>query len=125
LQTKITLIHHPEGEKRPGDLPVENLQKGSWKNFRAAVAFVKRSGVKHLAKPLKSFTAHGVSNISAGIDQGVTSAEGLLTKRSRAPRSVAFPAQAFSPLTRLAPVQDQLRFGISVSIRVHPWLKKS
>jgi uncharacterized protein YuzE len=33
---------------------------------------------KHLAKPLKSFTAHGVSKISAGIDQGVTSAEGFL-----------------------------------------------
>jgi hypothetical protein len=73
----ITLIHHPEGERRLGDLLVENLQNGGWKTFRAAVAFVKRSGVKHLAKPLKSFTAHGVSKISAGIDQGVTSAEGL------------------------------------------------
>ena len=73
----ITLIHHPEGEKRLGDLLVENLQKGGWKTFRAAVAFVKRSGVKHLAKPLKAFAAHGVSKISAGIDQGVTSAEGL------------------------------------------------
>lgn len=73
----ITLIHHPEGEKRLGDLLVENLQKGGWKTFRAAAAFVKRSGVKHLAKPLKSFTAHGVSKILAGIDQGVTSAEGL------------------------------------------------
>jgi HKD family nuclease len=73
----ITLIHHPEGEKRLGDLLVENLQKSGWKTFRAAVAFVKRSGVKHLAKPLKAFAAHGVSKISAGIDQGVTSAEGL------------------------------------------------
>ncbi len=73
----ITLIHHPEGEKRLGDLLVENLQRHDWKSFRAAVAFVKRSGVKHLAKPLKTFTAHGVSKISAGIDQGVTSAEGL------------------------------------------------
>lgn len=73
----ITLIHHPEGEKRLGDLLVENLQKGRWISFRAAVAFVKHSGVKHLARALRVFAAHGISKISAGIDQGVTSAEGL------------------------------------------------
>jgi len=74
----ITLIHHPEGERRLGDLLVENFQKkGRWKTFRAAVAFVKRSGVKHLGKALRSFSAHAVTKISVGIDQGVTSAEGL------------------------------------------------
>lgn len=73
----IKLIHHPEGEHRLGDFLVENLKKADWKTFRAAVAFVKRSGVKHLAKPLKSFVPHGVVKISVGIDHGVTSAEGL------------------------------------------------
>ncbi len=73
----IKFIHHPEGEPRLGDLLLRNFKKGGWKTFRAAVAFVKRSGVKHLAKPLRSFSAHGVPKISVGIDQGVTSVEGL------------------------------------------------
>ncbi|HTV43263.1 MAG TPA: phospholipase D family protein [Candidatus Sulfotelmatobacter sp.] len=73
----IQLIHHPEGEQRLGDFLAENLKKPSWKVFRAAVAFVKRSGVKHLAKPLGSFITHGTTKISVGIDHGVTSAEGL------------------------------------------------
>ena len=73
----ITLIHHPEGEKRLGDFLVENLQKGSWKTFRAAVAFAKCSGVKYLVKPLKLFGVHGTTKISVGIDLEGTSAEAL------------------------------------------------
>jgi hypothetical protein len=73
----ITLIHHPEGDQRLGDLLVENLQKNIWKSFRGAVAFAKRSGVKHLAASLKQFSSHGVTKIIIGVDQEGTSAEAL------------------------------------------------
>jgi HKD family nuclease len=73
----IELIHHPEGEKRLGELLVGNLQNGGWKTFRAAVAFAKRSGVKHLVKSLKLFGTHCKSKISVGVDQEGTSAEAL------------------------------------------------
>ena len=56
---------------------MENLQSGGWKTFRAAVAFAKRSGVKHLAKPLKLFGTHCKTKISVGVDQEGTSAEAL------------------------------------------------
>lgn len=56
---------------------MENLQKSIWKSFRGAVAFAKRSGVKHLAAPLKQFSSHGVTKIIIGVDQEGTSAEAL------------------------------------------------
>lgn len=46
----ITLIHHPDDPKRMGDLLVENLSNAKWISFRAAVAFVKSSGVKHISR---------------------------------------------------------------------------
>lgn len=73
----IELIHHPEGAERLGDLLVKNLASGKWKTFRAAVAFAKRSGVKHLVKPLQAFMPHRVARISVGLDQGGTSVEGV------------------------------------------------
>jgi HKD family nuclease len=73
----IVFIHHPEGEQRLGDFLIENLQKGVWKSFRGAVAFAKRSGVKHLTKPLKQFGKDGVTKIIVGVDQDGTSAEAL------------------------------------------------
>lgn len=73
----ISLIHHPEGEKRLGDLLVENLSHAKWNLFRAAVAFVKRSGTKHVASALKSFLERGEVKLSVGIDHLGTSFEGL------------------------------------------------
>ena len=73
----IELIHHPEGAKRLGDLLVENLTNGKWTTFRAAVAFAKRSGVKHLVKPLQAFMPHRLARISVGLDHGGTSVEGV------------------------------------------------
>lgn len=73
----IALIHHPEGSKRLGELLVDNLLQREWLLFRAAVAFVKQSGTKHLAGPLQSFLEHGAVRMSVGIDHRGTSAEGL------------------------------------------------
>jgi len=44
----ISLVHHPDDEKRLGDLLIGHLSDGRWTVFRAAVAFVKNSGVKHI-----------------------------------------------------------------------------
>ncbi len=60
-----------------GDILVENLSDGQWIIFRAAVAFVKTSGVKHIKTALHNFLAHGNAKISAGIDHAGTSKEGL------------------------------------------------
>jgi len=43
FHTMISLIHHPEGQKRLGELLVENLSSSQWTTFRAAVAIVKIS----------------------------------------------------------------------------------
>jgi HKD family nuclease len=73
----ITVIHHPDDRKRMGDLLVENLSDTKWILFRAAVAFVKSSGVKHIKAALQKFLAQGDARISAGIDHAGTSKEGL------------------------------------------------
>jgi HKD family nuclease len=73
----ITLIHHPDDQKRLGDLLVENLSSRKWTTFLAAVAFVKNSGVKHIKGALGGFLARGEAKISAGIDHAGTSKEGL------------------------------------------------
>jgi HKD family nuclease len=73
----ITLIHHPDDPKRMGDLLVENLSNTKWITFRAAVAFVKNSGVKHIKAALQNFLAEGNAKISTGIDHAGTSKEGL------------------------------------------------
>jgi HKD family nuclease len=73
----ITLIHHPDDPKRMGDLLVENLRGAKWTLFRAAVAFVKNSGVKHIKAALQNFLKQGNAKVSAGIDHAGTSKEGL------------------------------------------------
>src|SRR5580693_4442940 len=73
----ITLIHHPDDPKRMGDLLVENLYGAKWTLFRAAVAFVKNSGVKHIKAALQNFLTQGNAKVSAGIDHAGTSKEGL------------------------------------------------
>lgn len=73
----IALVHHPDGSKRLGDLLIDNLSSPKWRSFRAAVAFVKQSGTKHLTEQIRSFLKHGKVKVSVGIDLRGTSAEGL------------------------------------------------
>jgi HKD family nuclease len=70
-------VDQPEGDTRLGDHLLAQLADGRWTEFRAAIAFVKRSGVKHLAQALRSFTARASAVIVVGVDHGGTSAEGL------------------------------------------------
>lgn len=74
----MDFIAQPLGQFRLGDYLIDNLQNEGWTLFRASVAFVKNSGVKHIYSLLSDFRQRGISKISVGIDNGVTTYEGLL-----------------------------------------------
>ena len=71
----MKLLAQPIGF-RLGDWLNENLE-GDWAEFRAAVAFVKRSGVRHIAPGLKSFGESRRVEVITGVDHQGTSYEGL------------------------------------------------
>jgi HKD family nuclease len=74
----LEFIAQPEAAFRIGDFLKQSFSDPRWTEFRAAVAFVKRSGTKHIREPLEAFSRSGhVVKISAGVDAGGTSAEGL------------------------------------------------
>jgi len=73
----IALIHHPTGKERLGDLLLNNLAQPKWHSFRAAIAFLKKSGTKHVCPGLKRFAKRGTVKLSIGIDHNGTSFEGL------------------------------------------------
>lgn len=73
----ITIGHNPFGNDRLGDLLINNLNNPAWSMFRAAVAFAKRSGVKHLTQPLSEFAKRAEVKISLGLDQCGTSYESV------------------------------------------------
>ena len=67
------------GESRSNSL-ADYLNEGfsdSWTHFRAAIAFVKRSGTRHIEGGLASFARNHDVEIIAGIDHRGTSYEGL------------------------------------------------
>ena len=72
----MQFVHQPSPSDRLGDYLKDNLS-GKWTHFRAAVAFVKRSGVRHVAPGLAAFARTGHVEIIAGIDHQGTSFEGL------------------------------------------------
>lgn len=72
----MEFVHQPSSSGRIGDYLTDNLAK-PWTCFRAAVAFVKRSGTRHIASALAAFAPQGAVEIIAGIDHCGTSAEGL------------------------------------------------
>lgn len=60
----VTIIQQPTGTFRLGTFLQESLTNPDWEEFRAAVAFVKYSGTKHIAKELNAFSqrANSISN---------------------------------------------------------------
>ena len=55
---------------RLGDVLKESLSSADWGTFRAAIAFVKYSGVKHIYDELKQFVQNKSVKISVGVDTG-------------------------------------------------------
>ena len=72
----MELIHQPSDSNRLADFLNEGFA-GPWTHFRAAVAFVKRSGTRHIEGGLASFARNHDVEIIAGIDHRGTSYEGL------------------------------------------------
>lgn len=74
----IDFIAQPQATFRIGDFLNQSFLDPKWNEFRAAVAFVKRSGTKHIRDSLEAFSMRGGAvKISAGIDASGTSADGL------------------------------------------------
>lgn len=72
----MKFIHQPTGSPRLGDFLRDNLRK-NWPIFRAAIAFVKQAGTRHIAEELKAYSSSGKIELIVGIDHGGTSKEGL------------------------------------------------
>jgi HKD family nuclease len=70
-------IWQPDSKEPLGDYLIAHLRENEWVEFRAAIAFVKSSGVKHLYDPLRQFAERASAYISVGIDLRGTSFEGL------------------------------------------------
>lgn len=73
----MQLIIQPFGEVRLGEYLISHLADPQWTTFRAAVAFVKRSGTRFIRQPLRDFSDSYQVRISVGIDLYGTSREGL------------------------------------------------
>lgn len=71
------VILQPHGQLRLGDFLKQNLSDQKWEEFRAAIAFVKHSGMKHIQQALADFYKYAKVKITVGIDCGGTSVEGL------------------------------------------------
>lgn len=74
----VEILTNPGTSRRLGDVLLGQLRDEKWTTFRAAVAFVKRSGVQFLGAALRDFSRLGDVRISVGVDFGGTSEEGLL-----------------------------------------------
>lgn len=72
----MEFLFQPRKAGRLGDFLNYNLA-ADWPHFRAAVAFVKQSGTKHIRDALAKFSAKNTVHIIAGIDHRGTSVEGL------------------------------------------------
>jgi len=73
----MDLIVQPNGQIRLGDFLRSHLTDPVWTEFRAGVAFVKYSGVRHIASDLAEFAKRGQVQICVGVDFGGSTAEGL------------------------------------------------
>jgi HKD family nuclease len=72
------LLHGPHGDPLLGALLIEKLDSKDTEAFAAAIAFVKHSGVEHLAEALTRFGGRGgVTRIAVGVDLNGSTSEGL------------------------------------------------
>lgn len=73
----MRLVTQPFGAERLGEFLLGHLSDPQWTAFRAAVAFVRRSGTQFIHAALRDFSARGQVRISVGVDLHGTSREGL------------------------------------------------
>src|SRR5579872_4365881 len=73
----MQFITQPFAEVRLGGFLLDHLADPQWTVFRAAIAFVKRSGTRHIHQPLRNFSNRAQVKLSVGVDLYGTSREGL------------------------------------------------
>jgi len=73
----MNLIMQPGSPLSLGQFLQSHLQDPNWREFRAAIAFVKYSGARHIIAPLAEFVKRGRVRLSVGVDFAGTTAEGL------------------------------------------------
>jgi hypothetical protein len=73
----MQFITQPFGAVRLGDFLLAHFADPQWTSFRAAIAFVKRSGTLFIRQPLQAFSGNAEVRISVGVDVNGTSREGL------------------------------------------------
>ena len=73
----MPFIFQPFATVRLGDYLLAHLQDQQWTTFRAAIAFVKRSGTRYVRQALQQFSQQATVRMSVGIDLNGTSREGL------------------------------------------------
>ena len=76
-KTMYSIIAQPHDAYRVGDFLTENLVDPKWTEFRASVAFVKKSGTEFIHESLAAFARVNSVNVSIGLDHGGSSVEGF------------------------------------------------
>lgn len=102
----MELVYQPSVSMRLGDYLTHNLCP-KWSSFRAAVAFVKRSGTRHIVKSLSHFSQYAHVDIIVGIDHAGSSLEGISDLRLAA-----------QPSGRVVVVHNRLPFTFHPKIYV-------
>lgn len=78
LMVSVNYYASPFGPRQLGSLLQSRLDSGEWQHLTAAIAWVKRSGARHLDGSLRRFSASGgIAKIAVGIDSGGSTVEGL------------------------------------------------
>ena len=95
----MQFIIQPFGEVRLGNFLISHLADPQWAAFRAAVAFVKRSGTRFIRQPLRDFSETAQVRISVGIDMYGTSREGLSDLLEATPEGQIFVYRNNGPST--------------------------
>ncbi|HEY0322807.1 MAG TPA: phospholipase D family protein [Pyrinomonadaceae bacterium] len=74
----MALFYNQPSAHRFGVEVIKELESGSWNVFEVGVAWVRRSGMKHILPALRAFLhSGGIFRITVGIDIHNTSKEGL------------------------------------------------
>jgi hypothetical protein len=95
----MEFITQPFGEVRLGDFLLSHFADPEWTAFRAAIAFVKRSGTQFIRQPLRDFSGRGQARISVGVDLFGTSREGLNDLLEATPGGQVFVYRNNGPYT--------------------------
>jgi hypothetical protein len=99
LLSFMEFISQPFGEVRLGEFLLGHLADPQWTVFRAAIAFVKRSGTQFIRPALRDFSGRAQVLISVGVDLYGTSREGLNDLLEATPNGQIFVYRNNGPYT--------------------------